>query len=115
MKTVQPSSKKGIQTAWYASQLADVDLNRHSTGKLTVGANAGQNEVGRLCCTCQDQIEQLASHPATYPLSNDVADCPCKNDVIVLILEQIEVLFHPGHESIGDVGGVDLETLQPPG
>jgi len=52
--------------------------------RLTMSAHSGQDEVRR-------------------PLSDDVANCPCNDDIIVLISVEIEVFFHSRDESVGDV------------
>lgn len=46
-----------------------------------------------------------------YPLTDDIAYCPGDDDPIVLILIEVEVLFHARDKSIGKVGCIDLYIL----
>ena len=43
-----------------------------------------------------------------YPLSDDISHCPGNDDVVVLVLIEIEILFHARDECIGDVGCINL-------
>lgn len=61
-----------------------------------MSADPSQDEIRWLCKNGLDKnlLRKLErEHP--YPLTNDVAYCPRKDNIIVLISKKIEVLLHP--------------------
>lgn len=48
-----------------------------------------------------------SQYEVRWQLPDNVPNCPCDNDVVVLVTVELKILFHAGDESVGNVRGVN--------